>query len=78
MHELIYRMKFNRKQHEAYSFVKSLLERYQVDSFIAACSEIHLLAKQFAPSVSQPSSYGCIDPLSIIAWNVVEQNRYEA
>jgi aspartate racemase len=78
MHELIYRMKFNRKQHEAYSFVKSLLEGYQVDSFIAACSEIHLLAKQFAPSVSQPSSYGCIDPLSIIAWNVVEQNRYEA
>ena len=50
----------------------------QVDSFIAACSEIHLLAKQFAPSGSQHSGVGCIDPLSIIKSNVVEQNRYEA
>jgi aspartate racemase len=78
MHELIYELKFNRKQLEAYTFVKSLLKRYQIDSFVAACSEIHLLAKQFAPSVSQPFGCGCIDPLSIIASNLVEQNRYEA
>jgi len=49
-----------------------------VDSFVAACSEIHLLAKQFGPSSEQQRRYGCLDPLSIIAWNVVEQNRNEA
>lgn len=71
MHDLIYEVKLNRNLLEACSFVETLLARHRVDSFIAACSEIHLLAKQFASS-------RCIDPLAIIASNIVEQNRYEA
>jgi aspartate racemase len=78
MHELIYEVKLNRKLQEAGSFVKSLLANHQVDSFVAACSEIHLLAKQFEPSGPRQRGYGCIDPLGIIASNVVEQNRHEA
>ena len=78
MHDLIYEVKLNRNLCEARLFIETLLARHGVDSFIAACSEIHLLAKQFAPSSPQQRGYGCIDPLAIIAWKVVEQNRYEA
>ena len=78
MHELIYQVKLNRKLPHARIHIESLMAGHRVDSFVAACSEIHLLAKQFAPSASQHSSYGCIDPLSIIAWHVAEQNKYEA
>src|SRR5262249_29480350 len=78
MHDLIYEVKLNRNLLEARLFIETLLARYRVDSFIAACSEIHLLAKQFAPSGPQQRRYGCIDPLAIIARRVVEANRYEA
>jgi aspartate/glutamate racemase len=71
-------VKRNRNLLEARLFVETLLARHRVDSFIAACSEIHLLAKQFVPSSPEQRGYGCIDPLAIIASNVVEQNRYEA
>jgi len=67
MHELIYEMKFNRNLKEACSFVEMMLERHRVDSFVAACSEIHLLAKQFETSSAQQRGYSCIDPLLIIA-----------
>jgi aspartate racemase len=78
MHDLIYEVKLNRNLREARLLIETLLARYGVDSFIAACSEIHLLAKQFAPSSPKQRGYGCLDPLAIIAWNVVEQNNYEA
>ena len=65
MHDLIYEVKLNRNLLEARLFVETLLARHRVNSFIAACSEIHLLAKQFAPS-------RCIDPLALIARQVVE------
>jgi aspartate racemase len=78
MHDLIYEVKRNRNLLEARSFVETLLVRHRVDSFTAACSEIHLLAKQFAPSDPQQRGYGCLDPLAIIARQVAEANRYEA
>jgi aspartate racemase len=75
MHDLIYEVKLNRNLLEARLFVETLLARHRVDSFIAACSEIHLLAKQFAPSSPQQRGYGCIDPLAIIARQVVEARK---
>jgi aspartate racemase len=78
MHDLIYEVKLNRNMHEARLTIETQLARHGVDSFIAACSEIHLLAKQFAPSSKEQHGYGCIDPLAIIAWTIVEQNIYEA
>ena len=65
MHDLIYEVKLNRNLLEARLLVETLLARHRMNSFIAACSEIHLLAKQFAPS-------RCIDPLALIARQVVE------
>lgn len=78
MHDLIYEVKLNRNLLEARLFVETLLERHRVDSFVAACSEIHLLAKQFASSRPQQRGFGCIDPLAIIARRVAEETRYEA
>ena len=78
MHELIYDVKLNRNLKEARSFVETLMTRHNVNSFVVACSEIHLLAKQFEPSSARQAGYGCIDPLRIIAGNMVEQNKYEA
>jgi aspartate racemase len=78
MHELIYEVKLNRNLKEASGFVQTMMKHHRVDSFVAACSEIHLLAKQFGTSSEQQRRHGCIDPLSIIAWNLVEQNRNEA
>lgn len=77
IHALIYEMKLNRNLSEARSFIQGLLPLHEVNSFIAGCSEIHLLAKQFEPSSPKQQGYGCIDPLAIIAWNIVEQNIYE-
>lgn len=76
MHDLIYDMKLNRNLPEARAFVESLLARHQVDSFVAGCSEIHLLAKQFEPSSNDQRGYGCVDPLTIIARQLVEQDQY--
>lgn len=75
MHDLIYEMKFNRNLNEARSFVETLLERHRVDSFVAACSEIHLLAKQFETSSAQQHGYGCVDPLLIIARQWAEGSK---
>ena len=78
MHDLIYQMKLNHDLPAARSYIKELMAQHRVDSFVAGCSEIHLLAKQFAPPGPLQKDRGCIDPLSLIAWNMVEQNRYEA
>jgi hypothetical protein len=45
--------------------MKSLLSKYKVDSFIAGCMEIHILAKHFASG--EQIGYGCVDPLTIVA-----------
>ena len=76
MHDLIYDMKLNHNLVEARAFIESLLANRGVDSFIAGCSEIHLLAKQFATSSSDQHGYGCIDPLTIIARQMVDQHQY--
>jgi aspartate racemase len=78
MHELIYDVKLNRNLREAAEVVQMMMARHGVNSFVAACSEIHLLAKQFEPSSTRQRYYGCTDPLTIIAQHVAEQNKHEA
>lgn len=64
-HELIYPIKKSPDFRRLNLLLESLLKRYEVDSFIAGCSEIHVLAKQFV--VNGGDTYGCLDPLMIIA-----------
>lgn len=65
--DLIYPIKKNPDLHTLCLLLERLLERYEVESFIAGCSEMHLLAKHFATCGASRKSYGCIDPLAIIA-----------
>ena len=62
--EIIYRIKRKPDVRQFIPRLESLLAKYEVDSFIAGCTEVHLLAKHF---LSSNRSYGCIDPLVIIA-----------
>ena len=67
LHGLIYEIKKDRAVGEASEFLESLLDRHQVTSFIAGCSEIHMLAKQFLRPARRRQAYGCIDPFAIVA-----------
>ncbi|HSE18127.1 MAG TPA: aspartate/glutamate racemase family protein [Pyrinomonadaceae bacterium] len=66
--ELIYPIKKRPDFRRLKLLLETLLQRYEVDSFIAGCSEIHVLAKH-------ADGYGCLDPLTIIARNDGEHRR---
>ncbi|HEX7333871.1 MAG TPA: amino acid racemase [Pyrinomonadaceae bacterium] len=63
-YEIIYRIKRKPDVRQFIPRLESLLVKYEADAFIAGCTEIHLLAKYFLRS---NHSYGCIDPLVVIA-----------
>lgn len=65
--ELIYPIKKSPDFRRLNLLLETLLERYEVDSFIAGCSEIHVLAKQVGLNGNRADNYGCLDPLLIIA-----------
>jgi aspartate racemase len=67
VHDLIYRLKANYDPLAARPTIEALLARYSIESFIAGCTELHLLAKQFRPWQESESPFTCIDPLTIIA-----------
>jgi aspartate racemase len=78
LHARIYEVKRNRGLRSLLSFIESLLTAYQVDSFVAACTELHLLAKLVTNGRSEQREYECIDPLSIIAKQVAGWNTHES
>jgi|SRR5215213_3529114 len=70
VHRLIYRIKQNRNLAEEGHFVESLLDKYGVNSFIAGCTEFHLLSKHFGER--------CIDPLTEIAKDLAHFEAFAA
>jgi len=66
-HELIYPIKKRPDFRRLNLLLETLLKRYEVDSFIAGCSEIHVLAKHVIVNDNRAGGYGCLDPLTIIA-----------
>lgn len=75
IHELIYEVKRNRAVDHTASYVKSLLDKYRVESFIAGCSEIHLVAKRFMSAAAGRKKYGCVDPFFIVAKEVARRGH---
>lgn len=72
--DLIYPIKKNPKLDTLFPLLESLLEKYEVDSFIAGCSEVHLLAKQFVSSGGARANYSCVDPLATVARELALEN----
>ena len=73
--DLIYPMKLNPDLSDSFPVLDSVLKKYKVDSFIAGCSEIHMLAKHFLASKEYGSFYSCVDPFMTIARRVSEEQR---
>jgi aspartate racemase len=72
LHELIYQIKSGHSPDELLPIVERLLQKYSVDSFIAGCTELHLLTRRIA---SGESGYGCIDPLIDIAEGLMGEHK---
>jgi len=66
-HELLYQIKKRRNVYELVPFIKSLLAKYRVDSFISGCTEMHIIARRLVFTNGDRSKHHTIDPLSIIA-----------
>jgi aspartate racemase len=60
----------NGSTHDAIESVFELLDRYQLNSFIAACTEIHLLTKHLLRDGLRSQEYQAIDPLMTLAKNL--------
>jgi aspartate racemase len=75
IHRTIYQVKENGNLQVLVGTVERLLRKYEVDSFIAGCTEIHFAAKWFARTAASRSGYGCIDPLLIIATGLADRMR---
>lgn len=65
--DLIYQIKKNCNAAKLAPIVESLLSKYSTDSFIAGCTEMHLMAKHFMSSNGNGGRVRCIDPLIAIA-----------
>lgn len=66
--DLIYPVKRNVDIGALALLLDSLMKKYEVNSFIAGCTEVHLLAKHFMRGGGgEQTNYDCIDPLIILA-----------
>lgn len=65
IHELIYRLKRHAEVDALLPLVGALLTRYEVDSFIVGCTELHLVTRRLA--AGGVTTYGYVDPLTLIA-----------
>jgi aspartate racemase len=73
IHKLIYRhIKSNKDVGALLPAFEALMAKYEVDRFIAGCTEIHLPAKQFEISNGNHKGYSCVDPLTIIAKEIAK------
>ena len=72
--DLIYPIKLNPDVSTAYPLLEMMLKKYNVDSFVAGCSEIHMLSKHFLAR-KESNGYRCIDPLTIIAQRMAKNLR---
>lgn len=66
IHKLIYEVKRNRRTPQHVRTVENLLARYSVESYIAGCTEMHLIAKQQEEMTGRAREEFCIDPLTAI------------
>ncbi len=67
LHQMIFEVKSNSPGERHLEFVSELLRKYAANSFIAGCTEIHILVKHMARQQGGRVALSCIDPLMSIA-----------
>ena len=67
IHDILYQHKLNSGAQPLEPHIQRLLAKYQTDSFIAGCSELHMFTKYL---MRQGEDYEFIDPLLVIAKNL--------
>lgn len=79
IHQMIYHLKLKGESQKCIPILETLKSKYKVNSFIAGCTEIHLLSKYLeVPLVYQEDNI-FLDPLTIVAQEIGKdnQNQYE-
>jgi aspartate racemase len=74
IHQLIYRIKQYRYRPADVDFLNELTKTYAVDSFIAGCTEIHVLVREYGLSLELTQKCPCLDPLMILA-EIISDSR---
>jgi len=72
VHHLIYRLKQNARADDLIPEIEALLVRYGVDSFIAGCTEIHLLVREAVRLRPAHQNWLYIDPLTMLAQTIAQ------
>lgn len=67
IHQMLYEIKTGRVSGSQIDYLKELQTRYQVSSYIAGCTEAHLIVTEQERLEGRPSADFCIDPLQEIA-----------
>jgi aspartate racemase len=74
IHDLIYRqIKQNRSLPGLVPVFQSIVAKYGADSYIAGCTEMHLLSRHCAGRAGVREENGCIDPLTILAKKIAKR-----
>jgi aspartate racemase len=71
VHNMIYQLKIDPSHDSAIPCLEGLLQKYELDSFISGCTEIHLLTKQLMNRKQEARKYSFIDPLLMVAQDFV-------
>jgi aspartate racemase len=72
VHDLIYKVKHYGEQPEDVNLIEELTAKYEVDSFIAGCTEIHVLIREYGLSIGRDQSRLCLDPLMILGETICQ------
>jgi aspartate racemase len=75
IHEVIYHLKAGKDVSIAATMVRELLNKYKLSSFIAGCTEFHLLSRYLVSTHNSQHPYSCIDPLTIIAHQLANEDQ---
>jgi aspartate racemase len=67
IHSMIYEVKRGESIDSLLPALEALLAKYRVESFIAGCTEMHLLSKRVSAGGAATRRYDCVDPLISIA-----------
>lgn len=69
LHQEVYRIKCGGDPLRTVDFLRTILPRYGVRAFVAACTELHLVTQAIAAS-GRSDEFPAIDPLAVVAHRI--------